>query len=88
MTHVKTSSPCWPKGNVLRVSELIISGMKWSSAMCIPVLKVHSMATAGPITSDKPYISRAVIPRRDSISSLIFSDHGSAPNMPTLSGPV
>ena len=54
VTQVKTNSPCWSKGSGSKVSVSIISGMKWSSAMCIPNLWVHSMATAGPMTSDRP----------------------------------
>ena len=52
---VRTSSPYSPSGTVSPVSGLTISGRKWSSnTFRAPRSSGASMATPGPMTSDKP----------------------------------
>ena len=52
--EVNTSSPSWPSGRTSPVSGSMISAMKWSSLMCMPVWAEHSKDTPGPDSSVRP----------------------------------
>ena len=53
--EVRTSSPYSPSSSTSPVSGSTTSGKKWSSHTCRPSLvSTHSLATPGPITSDRP----------------------------------
>ena len=52
---VNTSSPGVPSGTGAPLTGSIASARKWSSLMCSPsAASMHSAATPGPITSDRP----------------------------------
>ena len=55
--EVNTSSPLLPSGRTSPVSGSMISAIKWSSFMCMPVCSEHSKLTPGPLISVRPYIS-------------------------------
>ena len=66
---VRTSSPSSPSSSTSPVTGSTTSGQKWSSQMCGPsFVSMHSHATPGPITSERPNMSMACMSRRSSSS--------------------
>ncbi len=61
------------------------SARNWSSHRCKPFASEHSMATPGPMISERPYTSQYCTPSLRRISSRVASLQGSAPRMTPVS---